>query len=340
MSQSPTRLFGNTEENLPRIGFGAMGITSFYASTDSNEAIEEAGIEAMVKYAKSVSPAKAHIDTALIYIASRPGGRHNEEVVGEAIKRIGREHVFIATKGSMNPDFSPDSSESALRSQIASSLVRLGIDCIDLYYEHRRDIKTPIESVMSTFKALKEEGKIRFCGLSECSPSELRAAHAIFPVTAIQMEYSLQSRSIEKDLLGVAKELGIAVVAYSPLGRGFLSGTFSSRDQLSSNDWRLTQPRFSEELMDINASKAASLKLIAERKKGTTAQLALAWLLNKGGDSVFPIPGTKNASRAVENFNAVHVHLSQEELIEIEECIPEAKGDRYTNKWGQYETRL
>jgi aryl-alcohol dehydrogenase-like predicted oxidoreductase len=335
-----TSIFGNSQEALPRIGFGAMGITSFYASSLSNDEIEEAGIEAMVKYAEAVSPAKAHIDTALIYIASRLGGRHNEEVVGEAIRRIGRDRVFIATKGSMNPDFSPNSSDSGLRSQLESSLKRLGVSTVDLYYEHRRDLNTPIESVMATFKALKEEGKIRFCGLSECSPSELRAAHAVFPVTAIQMEYSLQSRSIEKELLNVAKELGVAVVAYSPLGRGFLSGTFSSRSELDPTDWRLSQPRFSESLMDANASKASALKSIAEKKKCTTAQLALAWLLHKGGDSIFPIPGTKSAARAIENANSVNIILSHEDLAEIEACVPEAEGDRYEGKWGQFETRL
>lgn len=216
----------------------------------------------------------------------------------------------------------------------------MGVDSVDLYYEHRRDVKTPIESVMQTFRALKEEGKIRFCGLSECSPSELRAAHKVFPVTAIQMEYSLQSRSIEKELLSVAKELNVAVVCYSPLGRGLLSGTFTTRDQLAVGDWRLSQPRFGDSLIDVNASRASTLKSIAEKKKCTTAQLALSWLLHKDRDSLFLIPGTKSSTRAIENVNSVNVVLTEDDMKEIEACVPEAEGDRYEGKWGQFENRI
>lgn len=144
--------FANTGEQLPRIGYGAMGITSFYASDGENAVIEASGVDAMVAYANAVAPAKAFIDTAFIYAASRPGGRHNEEVVGDFIKRVGRDRVFLATKGSLNANFTSDSSDAGLRAQLATSLSRLGVSSVDLYYEHRRDVATPIESVMATFK--------------------------------------------------------------------------------------------------------------------------------------------------------------------------------------------
>ena len=176
--------FGTTGVDVARVGFGAMGITSFYAGT---AATEEEGIKAIEAYVAAAAPALAHIDTALIYSNKREGGRHNEEVVGEALRRVGREKVFLATKGSMSMSFQPDSSDEGLRAQLASSLARLGVASVDLYYEHRRDVKTPIEQVAATFKALKEEGKIRFAGLSECTADELRRACAVFQISAIQM---------------------------------------------------------------------------------------------------------------------------------------------------------
>jgi aryl-alcohol dehydrogenase-like predicted oxidoreductase len=315
-----------------------MGITSFYVSAPTADEEGVAAIEALVK---AVEPAVVMIDTALIYVASRPGGKHNEEVVGEAVRKVGREKVFLATKGSMNADFSPDSSDAGLRAQLASSLKRLGLDSVDLYYEHRRDVKTAIEDVMRTMKALKEEGKIRFAGLSECTPAELRRAHAVFPVTAIQVEYSLQARvAVESELLAVARELGVAVVAYSPLGRGMLSGTFASRAEVPDGDWRKSsQPRWSEALAARNFEQAAKLKDIAARKACTPAQLALAWLLAKS-DIVFPIPGTKSAVRAIENARAADVALTAADVAELEALVPEGEGDRYEGKWGQFEARL
>ena len=333
MAAAPSALFGGAP--VARVGFGAMGITSFYHGT---AATEEQGIEAIEAYVKAAAPALAHIDTALIYSNKREGGRHNEEVVGAALKRVGRDKVFLATKGSMSMAFEPDSSDAGLRAQLASSLARLDVASVDLYYEHRRDVKTPVEEVAKTFKALAAEGKIRFGGLSECTADELRRACAVFPIAAVQMEYSLQSRSIERTgLLAAARELGVAVVAYSPLGRGMLSGTFASRAELVEGDWRLTQPRWSEELAAANMAKSAALKAVAERKKCSTAQLALAWLLSKGA---YPIPGTTHAARAVENAQAAAVELSAADVAELEALVPEAEGDRYAGKWGQYETRV
>lgn len=207
----------------------------------------------------------------------------------------------------------------------------------DLYYEHRRDVATPIESVMATFKALAAEGKIRFAGLSECTPSELRRAHAVFPVTAVQMEYSVQERGVEKELLAVARELGVAVVAYSPLGRGMLSQTYASPADLPEGDWRRSAPRFAAAAAE-NFEKAAALKALAARKGCTSAQLALAWLLSRGPD-VFPIPGTKSAVRAVENARAATVELTPAEAAEVEAAVPEATGDRYDGRRGQFEDR-
>ena len=331
---SSSAAFGSTGVQIARVGFGAMGITSFYAGTLETE---EHGIKAIEAYAAAAAPALAHIDTALIYSNAREGGRHNEEVVGAALKRVGREKVFLATKGSMSMKFEPDSSDAGLRAQLASSLARLGVESVDLYYEHRRDVKTPVEAVAATFKALAAEGKIRFGGLSECTADELRRACAVHPIAAIQMEWSLQSRSVERTgLLAAARELGVAVVAYSPLGRGMLSGTFASRDELAENDWRRSQPRFSEALAAANLAKAAALKSVAARTQCSTAQLALAWLLTKGA---FPIPGTTHAERAVENVKSGAVALSEEDVKELESLVSEAEGDRYAGKWGQYETR-
>jgi aryl-alcohol dehydrogenase-like predicted oxidoreductase len=332
---STARPFGRSGVEVACVGFGAMGITSFYAGTS---ATEEEGIKAIEAYVAAAAPALAHVDTALIYSNARAGGRHNEEVVGEALRRVGRDKVFLATKGSMSEAFVPDSSDAGLRAQLASSLKRLGVDRVDLYYEHRRDVKTPVEQVAATFKALAAEGKIRFAGLSECTADELRRACAVFPITAVQMEMSLQARSVETTgLLAAARELGVAVVAYSPLGRGMLSGTFASRAEVPEGDWRASNPRWSAELAPANFAKAAALKAVADRKGCSTAQLALAWLLSKGA---FPIPGTTKAARALENLRAADVKLTPEEVAELEALVPEAAGDRYEGGWGQFEKRM
>lgn len=341
----PTRVFGNTGEQLPRVCFGAMGITSFYANAaeaDKSAEIEAQGVEALIAFADAVAPAKAHIDTAYLYIASRPGGRHNEEVVGEAIKKIGRERVFLATKGSFTITGTgaemkrvQDSTDAGLRAQLAASLARLGVDSVDLFYEHRRDVNVPIEDVAKTFKTLHAEGKIRFAGLSECTASELRRAHAVFPITCVQMEYSLQSRAIEKELIPACRELGVAIVAYSPLGRGMLTATYASADDVPAGDYRKTAPRFGAA---SNFEKALALKALAEKKGCTTAQLALAWLLSRG-DDVFPIPGTKHKARVIENLGAADVVLSAEEVAAIDAAVPEGEGERYAGGWGQFERR-
>jgi len=193
---------------------------------------------------------------------------------------------------------------------------------------HRMDPNTPIEEKMNCLLELKNEGKIKYVGLSEFTPDELQRAHKVMPVSAIQMEWSLQTRDIEKSILPVARKLGVAIVAYSPLGRGFLSRTFTKKEDIKEGDWRSSQPRFSGENLDENLSAAEKLELYAANKGYTAAQLALAWLHNQG-DDVFPIPGTKTQKRIEENAKAALIKLTPEELLEIEAIVPEAKGGRY-----------
>lgn len=250
--------------------------------------------------------------------------------MGKAIKIHGRDKFVIATKFGIS--FENDQSivsgkDAFIRQQLSESLSRLGTDYIDLYYMHRMDPSTPIEETMATLKALVEEGKIRYVGLSECTPQELRRAHAVHPVTAIQMEWSLQTRDIEDSLVPVARELGVAIVAYSPLGRGFLAD-LASLDALPETDWRKLVPRFSGEHYEENKRRIAKFYDIAARKGCTPAQLALAWVHSQGSD-VIPIPGTKSAKRIEENANAFTVlPLSSVEIAEIEAGVS-VIGDRY-----------
>lgn len=235
---------------------------------------------------------------------------------------------MIATKFGILPNFQVSGKREDIISQLTDSLARLGTNYIDLYYMHRMDPSTPIEETMMVLKSLVEEGKIKYIGLSECSPTDLRRACSVFPVTAIQIEWSLQTRGAEKSIVKVARELGVGIVCYSPLGRGFLSKSFTSVDELDKDDWRRTQPRFKEGVLESNVP--LDFFSIAERKGCTPAQLALAWLL-KQGDDVFPIPGTKQSQRVVENAGALAVAetLTAADLEEIEKSVPEPVGERY-----------
>jgi aryl-alcohol dehydrogenase-like predicted oxidoreductase len=252
--------------------------------------------------------------------------------VGKAMKIHGRDKFVIATKFGLGFDEKFNrivcGKEDFIRSQLTDSLNRLGTDYIDLYYMHRMDPNTPIEETMAVLKSLVEEGKIRYVGLSECSPSELRRAHAVHPITAIQMEWSLQTRDIEKDILHVARELGVAIVPYSPLGRGFLAD-IAAFDTLSETDWRKGLPRFSGENYEKNKAAAAKFFELAKKKGCTGAQLALAWVHAQGED-VFPIPGTKSSTRIAENAQAFSLlPLTPQELKEIADSVESAIGDRY-----------
>lgn len=253
-------------------------------------------------------------------------------MVGKAIKIHGREKFVIATKFGFGFDEQRNrivcGTEPFIRTQLAESLARLDTDYIDLYYQHRIDRTIPIEETIAVLKSLVQEGKVRYIGLSECTPDELRRAHAIHPITAIQMEYSLQTRDIEKDMLVVARELGVSVVAYSPLGRGFLAD-LAAFDTLSAQDWRRGLPRFSAENLESNKAAVSRFFDLAREKGCTPAQLALAWVHAQGSDIV-PIPGTKSVQRVTENANAFALlPLTPEEVDSIGASIEAVAGDRY-----------
>ena len=260
------------------------------------------------------------------------GNFTNEELVGKALKRYGRDKFVVATKFGIafeNGARIISNSEATIRSQLADSLARLDTDYIDLYYMHRLDTTIPIEDTMRVLKALVEEGKIKYIGLSEVTPQELRRAHAVYPVTAIQMEWSLQTRDIEDAVVGTARELGVGIVPYSPLGRGFLAD-MASFDHLDEKDFRRSMPRYSGDNFEENKKRVAQFYEIARNKGCTPAQLALAWLHSKGED-VFPIPGTKSSARIEENARAFSlVPLEEATMTEIETTLAPFLGDRNT----------
>jgi len=320
---------------VPVIGFGAMGCTAFYNADPA--ATEAASLAAIAEYVAACAPGKAFVDTAWIY--AHPSGAHNETLVGKAIAAHGRDAFIIATKCGIRADFQTDSSEAAVREQLAASLARLGVSCIDLYYQHRADAATPPAALAATMAALIREGSVRHYGLSECTPAELRAAHAVAPVAAVQLELSLQTRDAEAALIPACRELGVGVVAYSPLGRGLLAGAFAARADLAETDWRRRAPRFSEANLATNAAHAAALAALAARHGATPAQLALAWALRRGA---CPIPGSKSAARVRENVAAAALaaRLSEAELDEAAAAVPEAVGERYEAMHGTFNLRL
>ena len=319
-------------------GLGTMGMTAFYAcdSISEDEKINAIG--------KGLEVGINFLDTAYLY-QNFQTGETNEALVGKALKKFGRENFVVATKCGIQigPNgMSICGKPKLVRSQCEESLKRLDINCIDLYYLHRIDPTVPIEETMECLLQLKNEGKIKHVGLSECTPDELERAHKIFPISAIQMEWSLQTRGIEKSLVPMARKLGVAIVAYSPLGRGFLSRTFTKREEILEGDWRKKgTPRFSEENFDENALAAERLHEFAQKRGYTAAQIALAWLHNQGVD-VFPIPGTKTSKRIEENSKAASIVLNKEDMNEIESLVPEAKGLRYEEHFmkNNFEARI
>ncbi|WP_062645728.1 aldo/keto reductase [Streptomyces maremycinicus] len=306
------------------IGLGCMGMSAFYGSTDQKEAIET--------IRRALDIGVNFLDTAQMY-----GPLTNESLVGEAI-RGHREEYVIATKfnyrmddavpGDISTVGPQDGSAEHVRSSVHGSLERLGTDHIDLYYQHRVDPNVPIEETVGALAELVAEGKVRGIGLSEASAETIRRAHAVHPITAVQSEYSLWSRDVEDEVLPACRELGIGFVPYSPLGRGFLAGRFTSPDDLDVNDWRRENPRFQDANLAANLGLAAKVKQIAAEKDVTPAQLAIAWVLARGEDLV-PIPGTKRRTYLEQNAAAVDITLTDDDLARIDAELPEPAGERY-----------
>mmetsp|Transcript_11862 Transcript_11862/g.12782 ORF Transcript_11862/g.12782 Transcript_11862/m.12782 type:complete len:342 (-) Transcript_11862:83-1108(-) len=319
----PQRSLGKQGLVVSAQGLGCMGMTAFFG--DFDRAAQEP--ESLKTIAKALELGINFLDTAWIYQSFGAGGggnSTNEELVGKAIRIHGRDKFIIATKFGI--DVRADGTrvvcgkEDFIRSQLADSLARLDTDYIDLYYMHRMDPNTPIEETMEVLKSLVHEGKIRYIGLSECTPQELRRAHAVHPITVIQMEWSLQTRDVEAEVIPTARELGVGIVPYSPLGKGFLAD-LTAIESLSKNDMRASVPRFIGENFEENKKRIQRFHEIAQRKGCTPAQLALAWIHSQG-DDVFPIPGTKSASRIVENAGAFSVlPLSEEDKQEMEDAV-------------------
>jgi aryl-alcohol dehydrogenase-like predicted oxidoreductase len=311
------RTLGTSGLTVPALGLGCMGMTWAYGSADADESI--ATIQ------RAIELGITFFDTAEIY-----GPYTNEELLGRALAGR-RDEVSVATKFGVRPTDGGrviDGSPANVRRSIEGSLKRLGTDYVDLYYQHRIDPNTPIEDTVGALAELVREGKVRHIGLSEASPATIRAAHVVHPIAAVQWEYSLFTRDVEAEVLPTLRELGIGLVAYSPLGRGFLSGRFRSPDELDADDWRRNQPRFRGENAQRNLELAGQVADLAAEKEITPAQLALAWLLAQGEDIV-PIPGTKRRTYLEQNAAAVDVHLTDDELAQVAEAIGHPAGDRY-----------
>jgi len=315
------RTLGPGGPEVSAIGLGCMGMSAFYGATDENEAL--ATIERALELGCNF------LDTSDMY-----GPHTNEELLSRVLERR-REDVFLATKFGIKlelerdpPRRGIDGSPAYVREACEASLRRLGVDHIDLYYQHRVDPNTPIEETVGAMAELVAHGKVRYLGLSEAGAETIRRAHAVHPITAVQSEYSLWTRDIEADVMGVLQELGIALVAYSPLGRGFLSGRFSSPEELDEGDYRRYGPRFTGENLKENLKLAERVEELAGEKGITAGQLALAWVLHRG-EHIVPIPGTKHVSYLEENLAAAEVVLSDSEVQEIASAIPAASGERY-----------
>jgi aryl-alcohol dehydrogenase-like predicted oxidoreductase len=312
------------EIEVARIGLGAMGMSHGYSGAGSDDA------ESIRTIHRAIDLGVTLIDTAEVY-----GPYVNEELVGKALKGR-RDQVVLASKfglishtgrGSGEPDSSPDS----IRTAVDGSLKRLGTDHIDLYYQHRVDPDTPIEDTVGALAQLVQDGKIRYVGLSEAWADTIRRAHAVHPVTALQSEYSLWTRDQEA-ILPLLRELGIGLVAYSPLGRGFLTGalrTPADVEKLDDSDFRKDHPRFTGENFQRNLRLADQVQAVAEQVSATTAQVALAWLLAQG-DDIVPIPGTKRVSRVEENAGADAVTLTPEQIATLT-ALPVAEGGHHTD---------
>jgi aryl-alcohol dehydrogenase-like predicted oxidoreductase len=315
-----TRTLGLKGPTVSALGLGCMGMSEFYGGRDDDESV--------ATIHRALDLGVTFLDTSDAY-----GPHTNERLVGRAVADR-RDQVLLATKFGIVRD--PDDPTARgvngrpeyVRQAAEGSLQRLGVDHIDLYYQHRVDPDTPIEETIGAMAELVQEGKVRYLGMSEAGPETLRRANAVHQITALQTEYSLWSRDPGDEILPTCRELGIGFVAYSPLGRGFLTGAIQSIDDLAQDDYRRSSPRFQGENFDRNLELVGTIAGLAADKAVTPAQLALAWVLAQGEDIV-PIPGTKRRARLEENVGAVDLELSDDELREIADALPEAAGQRY-----------
>jgi aryl-alcohol dehydrogenase-like predicted oxidoreductase len=316
----PTTTLGHSTLTVNRIGLGCMGMSEFYGSFDEKESINTLH--------KAVDLGVNFFDTADMY-----GWGANERLLGKAFK--GRwEEVILATKFAImrgpNGEFlGLNGKPEYIRQACDQSLQNLGVESIDLYYMHRQDPKVEIEEIVGAMSELVKQGKVKHLGLSEVNAATLRRAHAVHPITALQTEYSLWSREPEEEIFDVCQELGITFVAYSPLGRGFLTGAIKSRADLEPGDFRLNNPRFTEEAISENSKFVEVIDQIAQSKKVSKAQVALAWLLSQN-DEIVAIPGTRKVQRLEENLGAFKVALTETDLALIQQSMPsETIGNRY-----------